>query len=179
VGFVAQGAALRRKLKTSFALRAASSFFFALRPARETSIIFCPLARRRFVIFSNPSNKTMNQPTSPHYLFLFRNPQDDPDPTPAEMEKIFGQWMAWMKSLKESGHLAGVNRLQDTGKVIRSPLGASVTDGPYVEAKEIIGGYLLVTARDLAHAATLAQGCPGLAYGTTVEVRPVEPLPAS
>ena len=116
---------------------------------------------------------------SAQFLLLFRHSQEGPDPTPAEMEQIMGKWMAWMQGMGARGEMAGVNRLQDTGRVLRGPGAADVTDGPFAEAKEIVGGYVLVNARDLAAAEAIARGCPGLAMGSTiVEVRPVEPLPA-
>lgn len=117
-------------------------------------------------------------PASSQFLLLFRHPQEGPDPTPAEMEQMMGRWMAWMKNMGASGQFAGANRLQDTGRVIRGPGGKQVTDGPFAEAKEIVGGYIIVTAPDLAAATAVARGCPGLDLGTTiVEIRPVEPLP--
>ncbi len=115
---------------------------------------------------------------SPQFLLLFRHSPEGPDPTPAEMEQIMGKWMAWMKGMGARGELAGANRLQDSGRVIRGPGGKTVTDGPFAEAKEIVGGYILVQARDLAAATVIARGCPGLDHGDTiVEIRPVEPLP--
>jgi hypothetical protein len=119
----------------------------------------------------------MNNPSPTHYLFIFRHSVEGPDPTPAEMEVIFGKWMAWMKTMKANGQYIAGDRLDEGGKVLRQPRGATVTDGPYVEAKEIVGGYIIVTAPSLAAAAELAKGCPGLENGTTVEVRPIEPLP--
>jgi hypothetical protein len=117
---------------------------------------------------------------SAQFLLLFRHSQEGPDPTPQEMEQIMGKWMAWMKGMQARGELAGVNRLQETGKVLRGPGGANVTDGPFVEAKEVVGGYVLVNARDLAAATAIARGCPGLDMNTTiVEVRQVEPLPSN
>ena len=117
-------------------------------------------------------------PASPQFLLLFRHSQEGPDPTPAEMEQIMGKWMAWMKGMGARGQFAGANRLQETGRVLRGPGGKDVTDGPFAESKEIVGGYILVTAPDLAAATAIARGCPGLDLGSTiVEVRPVEPLP--
>lgn len=120
----------------------------------------------------------MSNPTTSHYLLLFRHPQDGPEPTPAEMERILGQWMAWMKSMKTKGQFVGANRLEETGAVIRPLPGAAVSDGPFIEAKEIVGGYIIVAAASLAEAIEIGKGCPGIASGATiVEVRPVEPLP--
>jgi hypothetical protein len=93
------------------------------------------------------------------------------------MEQIMGKWMDWMKGMRTRGEFLGANRLQETGSVLRGP-GGTLTDGPFAEAKEIIGGYVLITAPNLAAAHKIARGCPGLERSTTiVEVRPVEPLP--
>ena len=113
----------------------------------------------------------------PLFLFLFRNPVDSPDPSPEEMEKIFGKWMEWMKSMNAKGQFVGANRLNDIGKVMRGPRGTTVTDGPFVETKEMVGGYVLAAADNLAQALEIARGCPGLDYDITVEVRAVEQLP--
>jgi hypothetical protein len=116
---------------------------------------------------------------SAQFLLLFRHSEEGPDPTPEQMEQIMGKWMAWMKGMGARGQFAGANRLQETGKVLRGPGGANLTDGPFVEAKEVVGGYVLITAPNLDAATAIARGCPGLEMGTTiVEVRPVEPLPA-
>jgi hypothetical protein len=120
----------------------------------------------------------MNKSKKSEFLLVFRQPQDEPDPTPEEMEKILSRWMDWMKSMNSRGEMRGVNRLQDTGKVLRGVRGAKVTDGPFVESKEVVGGYILIAADDLAQATEIARGCPGLDRNTIVEIRPVEPLPS-
>ena len=119
----------------------------------------------------------MTTPEKSQFLFLFRHPQSQPDPSPEEMQKIFGKWMEWMKGMKAKGTYVGGDRLDDAGKVVRNPRGASVTDGPFAEAKEVVGGYIIVTADTLEQASVIAKGCPGLDYGTIVEVRPIEHLP--
>ena len=119
-----------------------------------------------------------NQSNKSQFLLLFRHSQEGPDPTPAEMEQIMGRWMAWMKGMGAKDVFAGANRLQETGKVLRGPGGKALTDGPFAEAKEVVGGYVMVTAENYAQAVELARGCPGLDMGTIVEVREVEPLPA-
>jgi hypothetical protein len=110
------------------------------------------------------------------FLMLFRHPQEGPYPTPEEMQQILGRFMEWMKGMSAKGVFAGSNRLENTGKVLRGPRGASVSDGPFSESKEIVGGYALITADSLSHAVEIARGCPGLDYEMIVEVRPVEPL---
>ena len=112
--------------------------------------------------------------TKSQFLFVFRSPQDQPDPTPEEMQKIFGSWMAWVKNLKDKGVYVAGQPLEEAGKVLRGPRGKSLTDGPFVESKEIVGGYLIVLADSLEAATTIARDCPGLAFGGTVEVRPID-----
>ncbi len=113
------------------------------------------------------------------FLLLFRHSKEGPEPTPEELQQIFRRWVAWMKGMKARGEFAGADRLLDTGAVLRGPQGASLTDGPFVEAKEVVGGYVLINAPSLPAAIAIARGCPGLATNSTiVEVRPIEPLPA-
>jgi hypothetical protein len=110
----------------------------------------------------------------PQFLLLFRHPNEAPDPTPEEMEQIMGRWVAWMRGMKAQGQFVAADRLEDGGKVLR---GAAMTDGPFAESKEIVGGFIVVSADTLAQAAEIARGCPGLPTGTIVEVRPIEDLP--
>ena len=79
----------------------------------------------------------------------------------------------WMKTMREKGMVDGTNGLENTGKVLRGPRGASMTDGPYPESKEIVGGYVLITAASLEEAIEAASDCPGLDHHMAVEVRPV------
>ena len=111
------------------------------------------------------------------FLLLFRHPQEGPDPTPAEMEQIMGRWVAWMKGLKARGQFVGADRLEDAGKVVRGAAGSRVTDGPFAETKEVVGGFVVVAADNLAQAVEFSRGCPGLDHGTVIEVRPIEQLP--
>jgi hypothetical protein len=108
------------------------------------------------------------------FLLIFRVDRKSATQSPEEMQIIFGQWTAWMRGLKAQGDFVGADRLHDEGKVLR---GATVTDGPFVEAKEIMGGYLIISARNLAEATEVAKGCPGLKHGYVVEVRQIEQLP--
>ena len=78
-----------------------------------------------------------------------------------------------MKQLTDKGIHAGNNGLENSGKVLRGPRGASVTDGPFSETKEIVGGYIMIRAENLDQAVEIARDCPGLDYQLAVEVRPV------
>jgi hypothetical protein len=84
------------------------------------------------------------------------------------------KWMVWLKDLTDKGHIKDPGHpLERTGKLVNGRP-KNVTDGPFAEAKDIVGGYTLVEARDLAQAVDLTSGCPILeSAGGFVEVRPV------
>ena len=93
--------------------------------------------------------------------------------SPAEGEKQMQRWVNWLQQLTESGHVKDRGQpLEPEGKVVRGKQNM-ITDGPYPESKDIVGGYTLVEAKDLAQAADLAGGCPIFEFGGLVEVRPV------
>lgn len=98
--------------------------------------------------------------------------------TPERAQQSMQRWLAWMRDLETKGHLKdGGHPLESTGKVVRGP-GKSITDGPFVEAKDLVAGFTIVRARDAAEAAELAKGCPILEGDGTVEVRPLMTMPA-
>jgi len=90
------------------------------------------------------------------------------------MQKTMEKWMAWFKELGENGHMKDPGHpLEHTGKVVKGKQKA-VMDGPYAEAKDVIGGYVVIEAKDLAQATELSKGCPILDVGGSVEVRPIQ-----
>lgn len=104
------------------------------------------------------------------FVFMFRG--GDPL-TSAEARANWPKWTAWMKQLAEKGQIKERgNPLEPGGKLVRGK-GKAVTDGPFAEAKDVIGGYITVTARDLEEAAEIAKGCPILERDGAVEVRPI------
>ncbi|HMI89763.1 MAG TPA: YciI family protein [Polyangiales bacterium] len=104
------------------------------------------------------------------FLFLYRG-DERTTWSPAEMQERMQRWVVWMNDLRERGHLKdrGHPVERETGKVVAGK-DKTVTDGPYPE-KDIIGGYSLIEARDLEHAAELSKGCPILSFNGKVEVR--------
>jgi hypothetical protein len=104
------------------------------------------------------------------YLFRGRNTSGSAE----EMQQRFEKWVAWFKELGAKGCLKDPGHpLDNTGKVV-SGKQEVVNDGPYAEAKDVVGGYIVVEAEDLAHAVELSKGCPILEVGGSVEVRPVQ-----
>jgi hypothetical protein len=113
-----------------------------------------------------------------NFTYLFRgNPANFRSLSPEQMEQRMKSWMRWMDTLRQQGHLEkGGERLDFTGKVVRGQT-KTVTDGPYVEAKDSISGFLIVSAKDLDQATELSKGCPILEGGEgSVEVRPIMPM---
>ena len=106
------------------------------------------------------------------FTFLFRGRQSFES---AELaQKHIQQWVSWFKELGAQGHLTDPGHpLESSGKVVRGKQ-RIVSDGPFAEAKDIVGGYIIVEARDLAHAAELSKGCPILEGGGCVEIRPLQ-----
>ena len=110
------------------------------------------------------------------FLFLYRmNPAERQAAmgTPEQAQKNMQRWMAWMKELDAKGHLKDRGQpLEQSGKLVRGPQ-KTVTDGPFAETKDVIGGFSIVEARDIDEAVNLSHGCPILQNGGAVEVRPV------
>jgi hypothetical protein len=120
----------------------------------------------------------MNEQTNQsQFMLLLRQPETGQGPTPQELQHIMDRFGRWMNQLSTQGILVGNNGLENTGKILRGPRGASVTDGPFAETKEIVGGYIVIKAGSLDQAVEIARDCPGLDYRLAVEVRPVIPRP--
>jgi hypothetical protein len=108
------------------------------------------------------------------FTFLYRG--RDSNASPEQMQKIMEKWRAWFKELGEKGHLKDIGHpLEHTGKVVKGKQ-KTVTDGPFAEAKDVVGGFTLIEARDLNQATELSKGCPILEAGGSVEVRPIQKL---
>ncbi|OQP64588.1 YciI family protein [Niastella populi] len=107
------------------------------------------------------------------YLLVFRADFSlMPNRTPEEMQAMSKRWMDWIGSIAAQNKLAGVgNRLEGTGRVLKGD--STITNGPYAEIKESIGGYSIVKADSYEAAIELAKGCPILKQGGNVEVREI------
>ena len=106
------------------------------------------------------------------FVYLYRG-GERPTGSPEQMQRQMQKWMDWMKELSEKGHITDPGHpLERTGKLVQGKQ-KTVTDGPFAEAKDVVGGYTLVHAKDLADAVALTSGCPILEIGGFVEVRPV------
>jgi hypothetical protein len=108
------------------------------------------------------------------FAFLYRG--RDFNASPEQMQKSIEKWRAWFKQLSDQGHIKDIGHpLENSGKVVKGEQ-KSVIDGPFAEAKDVIGGFTLIEARDLPQATELAKGCPILEAGGSVEIRPIRKL---
>ena len=111
------------------------------------------------------------------FLLVFRreNTPDETPMSPEQLQAMMKPWMDWIGSIAAQNKLVSAgNRLEQDGMVIRP--GNLVTNGPYVEIKEAIGGYTIVKAASLEEAIELSKGCPILHVGGSVEVRAIVPM---
>src|SRR5689334_21899518 len=115
----------------------------------------------------------MSKPTDNGYMLIFRSSDWYKGLSPEEMQQVADHWMAWFKRLTEQGKATAGNPLEPAGKIVSGKNGRVVSDGPFAESKETIGGYFLLNVKTLDEAVAIAQQCPGLPYGIRVEVRPV------
>jgi hypothetical protein len=107
------------------------------------------------------------------YLLLFRGNVWDRGLSPAQLQKVVSDWMAWFERLKAEGKCSGGHPLEEQGKVVSGSNGHIVADGPFAESKEAVGGYFYLQVADENEAIEIARQCPGLEYGAVVEVRPI------
>lgn len=106
------------------------------------------------------------------FMMIFRTEKNDaPQPTPEEMQAMVKTWQDWIGGIAAQGKFVATNALGKSGKTVTA--NGVITDGPYAEVKEVVGGYIIVKADDLNDAVKLSEGCPTLAIGGKVEIRDV------
>jgi hypothetical protein len=113
----------------------------------------------------------------PEYiLFLHETPGSFDHLSPEDMQQIIVRYKNWRESLAKNGRQAGGKKLRDgVGRVLKgSGAKMRIADGPYSEAREVIGGFFTFVADSFDQAIQLTRDCPHLEYGT-VEIREVEP----
>ena len=117
----------------------------------------------------------------PKFMIIPRDPPQGFGLSPAEMQKILEKYMTWTGGLPKAGKLDHGHKLKDgEGRVIGKFGGekgskVTVTDGPYMESKEIMGGYWVINATDYDEAQALIMDCPHLQFGT-LEIRQVDEM---
>jgi hypothetical protein len=111
-----------------------------------------------------------------YLLLLYDDPTRWNTLGPEEMQSVIAKYMAWADGMRGKGYV-GNKLADDPGKVLRSSSGRPrVTDGPYSETKEVLGGYFQIEAASYDDAVKQAMTCPHIEYGGTIEVRLIENL---
>ena len=107
------------------------------------------------------------------FLYLIRGGQEKAAQlSPEEMQAHMQTWTNWMKSLVEKGQFVDGLPLASEGKCVRNG-GEVISDGPYPEGKELVGGYLIVNAEDLDDAVEISKACPVYENDGLIEVREI------
>ena len=109
------------------------------------------------------------------FVFLYRSTPDQQREamgTPERAQRSLQAYLAWIRTLEAGGHLKAPGQpLDGSGRVVRQD--RAITDGPYIEVKDLVLGFIVVEARDLDEATELAHGCPIVQGGGSIEIRPV------
>ncbi len=113
----------------------------------------------------------MNAEKQNQYLLLFRGPCWDEGISPEDLQHRMNKVMAWFEGLKDRGVFKGGQPLGPEGQMVSKK--RAVSDGPFAESKEAVGGYLLLQLDSFEEAVAIAESNPTLEYGISIEVRPV------
>lgn len=106
------------------------------------------------------------------FMLIFHGGQMD-NMSPDEMQSHMGKWLAWVDQLSKEGKYLSGEPLLPGGKLLTGKGGKTVTDGPYTEGKEVVGGYFLIQATDWDEALKIAKDCPDYELDGSVQVRQV------
>ncbi len=115
----------------------------------------------------------MNTQPQNGYMLLFRSDEWYEELSHDEIQKVISQNNAWIEGLTAQGKARPGHALQRKGVTVSGKNGRVVLDGPFTESKEAIGGFLLLNVETLEEAIAVAKSSPNLAYGTSIEIRPV------
>jgi hypothetical protein len=121
----------------------------------------------QIIISSNLNYKIMQD-----FMFIFRGGSDTSGISPEEMQKHMQKWFQWVEELRAKNIYVAGEALTPTGKTI-SGKKALITDGPFAESKELVGGFFVVKAASLEDAIEIAKGYPDFVFNGAVEVREV------
>ena len=116
-----------------------------------------------------------------YILLLHQVPNYNAELPREQMMEVVKRYMAWADGLRQKGRMVGGEKLTASGgRHIKVEVGKPVaSDGPYAEAKDVIGGYFVIEAADQAEAEAIARDCPHLWSDTNwIELRPIDAMPA-
>ena len=108
------------------------------------------------------------------FMFIFHNGKSTTPPTPEQMQANMQQWMNWIGQLKAKNIYVSGEALHPGGKMVKGAKKPLVTDGPFAESKEIVGGFFVIKAASIDEASEIAKaGYPDFGIDGAVEVREV------
>ncbi len=109
------------------------------------------------------------------FLFLIREstPEVYDAMTAEERRRSLDRWNEWVDGMIARGQVTYGQPLENGGRLVGRSRAGRPLDGPFAEAKELVGGIFLVAASSLEEATAIAETCPSLPYGLTIEVRPI------
>jgi len=106
------------------------------------------------------------------FMLIFKGGSDAMNMSPEEMQNHMGKWFSWIDKLKAANKYVAGEALTPGGKTVKGKK-AVVTDGPFAEAKEVVGGFFIVRANSIEEASEIAKDCPDLPLDGAVEIREV------
>jgi hypothetical protein len=113
----------------------------------------------------------MEDDTVPNFLFVYRSePFDMSQFSPEQMQQSMDRWTQWIgQGLAEGWMIDAGDALMPEGRLVKK--NRVLTDGPFVESKEVVGGYSVIRAESLDDAVKYAKTCPNVTEGGTTEIR--------
>lgn len=111
------------------------------------------------------------------FILLMHEQVDEAEEmSPEKMQATIARYSNWAQSLGEQGkYVSGEKLADDAGRVLRTVNGDMiVSDGPYSETKDVVGGYFIIRAADYAEAEEIARSCPHAERGRPIEIRHLE-----
>lgn len=107
------------------------------------------------------------------FILLFRGGLDFATATPEQIQQAMMKWKTWVEQLTKDGRYNGGNRLARNEAAVLRGNQKLLSDGPFTESKEIVGGYVSIKANDKQDAIEIARDCPIFNYDGIVEIREV------
>jgi len=110
-------------------------------------------------------------------MLLLRGGISNRDLSAEQLQVQIEKYMSWIDSLRKKGHFLAGEPLEEEGKILSGRNAQTITDGLFTESKEAVGGYVIISARDLDAAVEVSKDCPIFGNGGTMEVRPIQDVP--
>lgn len=110
------------------------------------------------------------------FMYLFRGGDAEMAVlSPEGLQEHMQKWVSWMQGLAEKGNFVAGEPLAREGKQVNGT-NKVVSDGPFVEVKEMVGGYLIIYAKNIDDAVELSKACPILEFNGKIEIRGINKL---